>query len=501
MSLAAHLPVLAPALPLLAAPLAMLSRSSGFANAIVTIAAWLSFACAAMLWGRLDGVEAISYHIGSWPPPWGIEYRIDRLSAFMMLLVSGVAGVVLPYSRVCSRGEIADDLHYLHFTMFALCLAGLLGIVATNDAFNLFVFLEVSSLSSYVLIAMGRDRRALTAAWRYLMMGSIGATFIVIGIGFLYLTTGTLNLTDMAQRLGAVRDARPVLAALAFITVGVSLKLALFPLHQWLPGAYTHAPSAVSAFLAATATKVSVYMLIRFHFTVFGEALVFQQWRLPLLLLALSLLAMVAASFVAVFQNNLKRLFAWSSIGQIGYITLGLSFDSVNGVAAAIAHLANHGLAKGAIFLFIGAALAALRQPQTAPPEPTLAQFAGLGRRMPLTCLGIVIAALSLIGVPGSAGFISKWYLLLAALEQQQYIAIVAIAVSSLLAAAYVWRFIEAAWFDPAPDDDAAPIEPPLALLAPAWLLTAATIWFGLEPSLTLGGALDAAQQIGRAHV
>src|SRR3972149_5873173 len=156
--------------------------------------------------------------------------------------------------------------------MYLLCLAGLLGISVTGDAFNLFVFLEISSLSTYVLIALGRDRRALMAGYQYLIMGTIGATFFVIGVGLLYLETGTLNMADMAARLPRGTAARPVLAALAFITVGISLKLALFPLHLWLPNAYAYAPSAVTAFIAATATKVSVYVLLRFYYSVFGES-------------------------------------------------------------------------------------------------------------------------------------------------------------------------------------------------------------------------------------
>ncbi|WP_310451043.1 monovalent cation/H+ antiporter subunit D family protein [Sulfuritalea sp.] len=501
MTLAAHLPALQVVLPLLAAPVAVLLRHGGLAFAVVTAAAWAAFATAIGLWlqvGQGGDGHVISYHIGSWPPPWGIEYRVDRLSSFVLVLVSGMAALVLPYSRSSIAREIAPESHYLYYAMFALCLTGLLGITITGDAFNIFVFLEISSLATYVLIALGRDRRALTAAYQYLIMGSIGATFIVIGIGFLYLMTGTLNLADMAGRLGAIESSRPVLVALAFLTVGISLKLALFPLHQWLPNAYTHAPSAVTAFLAATATKVSVYVLIRFYFSVFGESLVFDQLPLPQVMLGLSLCAMFGASFVAIFQNDLKRLFAYSSVGQMGYITLGLSFDSVNGLAASIVHLFNHGIAKGAIFLLIGGIVAASAARGAVSPAPTFANLAGLARRMPLTCFGIVLGGLSLIGVPGTAGFISKWYLILAALEKGQWWLVGAILLSSLLAVAYVWRFVEVAYFRAAPAGQDARGEAPPALLIPAWLLVAATIWFGLDTSLSLGSALDAAQQLVR---
>ena len=508
-SLSAHLPALQVVLPLLSAPFAVLLRHGGFAFGIVTAGAWAAFACAIGLWLQTGEAGIISYHIGSWPPPWGIEYRVDRLASFVLLLVSGTAAIVLPYSRASIEHEIPRELHYLYYAMFGLCLAGLLGITITGDAFNVFVFLEISSLSTYVLIALGRDRRALAASYRYLIMGTIGATFFVIGIGFLYLMTGTLNIVDLGERLRTVEDSRPVLAALAFITVGVSLKLALFPLHQWLPNAYTYAPSAVTAFLAATATKVSVYVLIRFWFSVFGETLIFEKLPLPQILLLLSLAAMFAASFIAIFQDNLKRLFAYSSVGQIGYITLGMSFDSVNGLGAAILHLFNHGITKAAIFLLIGGVVLGLAKNSAVPnsrgvpagavpPAPTFDRLAGLAKRMPLTCFGIVLAGLSLIGVPGTAGFVSKWYLILAAMEAGQFWIVAAILLSSLLAIAYVWRFVEVAYFKPAPEGTTKQ-EAPLGLLIPAWLLVIGTIWFGLDTSFTVGTATEAALQLVKA--
>ena len=498
MSLAQHLPALQVVLPLISAPLAVLLRRGGLAFAIVTAAAWAAFAVAIALWIQVATGGTVSYHIGHWEPPWGIEYRIDRLNSFVLVLVSGIAAVVLPYSRASIEREIPPESHYLFYAMLGLCFTGLLGITITGDAFNLFVFLEISSLSTYVLIALGRDRRALTASYQYLIMGSIGATFIVIAIGLLYLMTGTLNLADIATKLATINSTRPVLAALAFFTVGVSLKAAIFPLHQWLPNAYTYAPSAVTALLAATATKVSLYALIRFYFTIFGESLVFEKLPLPEIMLGLSLFAMLVANFIAIFQSNLKRLLAYSSIGQIGYITLGLSFDSVHGLGASIMHLFNHGIAKGGIFLLVGCIVASLTIRQGNPPTLTFDRLSGLAKRMPITCFGIVIGGLSLIGVPGTAGFVSKWHLILAAIENGQWWLVGAILLSSLLAIAYVWRFVEVAYFHEPPACQADRGEPTLPLLIPAFVLIAATIWFGFDTSFTVGSSLDAAQQLMR---
>jgi multicomponent Na+:H+ antiporter subunit D len=489
MSIVVHLPALQVVIPLLSAPLAVLMRRANPAFLIVTAASWAAFAAAIALWLDTGDGKTISYAIGSWPPPWGIEYRVDRLSSFILLLVSGMAAITLPYSRASIEREIAREQHYLFYALFALCLAGLLGITITGDAFNVFVFLEISSLSSYALIALGRDRRALLASYQYLVLGTIGATFIVIGIGLLYLMTGTLNLADMAGRIAAVRDTRPILAALAFLTVGISLKLALFPLHHWLPNAYTYAPSAVSAFLAATATKVSIYVLIRFYYSVFGESLVFQQLPMPEIMLMLSLAAMFVASAVAIFQHDLKRLLAYSSVAQVSYITLGLSFDSITGLTASLLHVFNHAVTKGALFLLVGCAVAMVG-------GATLSRLAGLGRVMPLTCFGIVLGGLGLIGVPGTAGFVSKWYLILAALEKQQWWLAIAIVASSLLAVAYVWRFVEVAYFRAPREELATRREAPLSLLVPAWLLMAATVYFGFETSVSVDSAAGVARML-----
>jgi multicomponent Na+:H+ antiporter subunit D len=302
----------------------------------------------------------------------------------------------------------------------------------------------------------------------------------------LYLATGTLNIADLAARLPQVADARAVLAALAFVTVGVSLKLALFPLHLWLPNAYAYAPSAVTAFLAATATKVSVYVLLRFYFTIFGAELVVGGLPMEEVLLVLSLAAIATASLVALWQADLKRLFAYSSVAQIGYITLGVSMASPAGLTAAVAHLFNHGITKGAIFLLLGGVV--LRAGRAG-----FDRVQGLGQRMPLTSLGIVLAGLSLIGIPGTAGFISKWYLVLGAIEAGRWWLAGFIVGTSLIAVAYVWRFVEAAYLAPAVPATPERGEAPPVMLASAWLLVAACVWFGFDTSFTVEGARRAA--------
>jgi len=498
-----HLPVLLIITPLMAAPFCVLIRQRVAAFGLAWAVCWATFVMAAMLLGRvLDGGE-ITYQLGGWAAPWGIEYRIDTLSAYVLLFVSGIGAIVLSFAPQSIAHEIRKDQHYLFFAEYLLCLTGLLGISITGDLFNLFVFLEISSLSAYALISLGAreslppTRRALLAAFHYLVMGTIGATFILIGIGLLYMMTGTLNMADMAVRLREtvgvhgvsmpVNQTRTVLVAFAFLSVGISLKMALFPLHTWLPNAYTYAPSVVTAFLAATATKVSVYILLRVIFTIVGSSFAFNKLPLDAELMVLSLIGIVVASTTAIFQTNIKRMLAYSSVAQIGYIALGISFASLDGLTGAIVHMFNHALIKGGLFLAMGCF--ALRLGST-----ELDDMRGVGRRMPWTTFAWVLGGLGLIGVPVTAGFISKWYLISAALENGSWLVAALVLISSLLALVYVWRVVETAYFQDSPQQQAEVTEAPLAMLIPTYILIGATVYFGVWTSLSAGVARQAAE-------
>jgi multicomponent Na+:H+ antiporter subunit D len=485
--IAAHLPALQVVVPLISAPLCLLLRRPGAAWTVALAVSWFALAVALSLLIEVSIGGPVSYPIGDWAAPWGIEYRVDQVGALVLVIVTAIGAVVMPFAGASVAHEIASDRAYLFYTMYLLCLTGLLGIAITGDVFNLFVFLEISSLSSYVLISMGQDRRALTAAYNYLVMGTVGATFYVIGVGMMYMMTGTLNMADLATRLPAVADTRTILMALAFLTVGLSLKLALFPLHTWLPNAYTYAPSVVTAFLAATATKVAVYAFIRVYFTVFGEVDLFEIAPMVPILMVLALAGMFVGSAVAIFQNNLKRMLAYSSIAQIGYMVLGLSFASVTGLAGGIIHLFNHALMKSALFLALGCVVLRLGTVH-------IDGLRGLGRRMPLTMAAFVVGGLSLIGVPLTVGFISKWYLVQAALEKGWWPIAGLIVLSSLLAVIYVWRVVEIAYFRPAPEGSAAVEEAPIFMLAPTWIMAGASIYFGIDATATLEVARGAAE-------
>jgi multicomponent Na+:H+ antiporter subunit D len=483
-----HLPILVVLPPLLAAPACVVLRDHRLVRALAVAAGGAAFAATVLLLRQVLGGDTVVYALGGWPAPIGIEFRVDALNAFAALVVAANAAVVLPYAGFSLGREVPRERVYLVMALLLLCQGGLLGLALTGDLFNVFVLLEIASLASYVLIAMGRWRRSLIAAFQYLIIGTIGSSFILIGIGMAYMMTGTLNMADLAVRLPPVEETRTVLAAFAFLTVGISIKLALFPLHSWLPDAYTYAPSAVSAFIASSSTKVVFYLLVRIIFTVFGVAFAFSDLALNAVLRPLALAAIGVASTVAIFQSNIKRLLAYSSIAQIGYMVLGLSFGSVHGLTAGIVHMFNHGLMKGGLFLAVGCLMYRVGSVR-------LEDLRGVARRMPWTMAAFVVGGLNLIGVPGTAGFVTKWYLVLAALERGSWGVAAFTVFSSLLAAAYVWRVVESAYFKPeVPQPRLDEVrEAPLALLGPVWLMMGATLVFGVYAAFPVQAARTAA--------
>ncbi len=482
----AHLPALQVIVPMLTAAFAVLLSPRGLAWAAATAASLLSFAIALELtFAVMDGTT-VAYAMGSWPAPYGIALEVDSFSALVLLVITGASSLALVGGRASLDAQVRIDRQPYYYSAWLLAVAGLCGIAVAGDAFNIFVFMEISSLASYILIAGGSDRRALPATFKYLIMGTIGATFYLIGVGLIYMMTGTLNLHDMELRIAGVADQRPILAAAGFITVGLALKAAVFPLHVWLPNAYTWAPNITTAFLAACATKVSLYVLLRFDFFIFQGNLAGHAAQFAAYLAPLAVLGILVGSAVAMFEKNVKRLFAFSSIAQIGYIMLGASFVSVLGLTGGIVHIFNHALAKGAVFLALAAFAVAARSLR-------LEDLGGIARRMPWAFAAFVLAGLSLIGIPGTAGFVSKWYLIAAAIEQGPVgiALIVVIVISSLMAVVYVWRVVEAALFGES-EYEAAQVQVSPSLMATLWVAAGANLVFGLVPGLPVSLAQTA---------
>ncbi len=485
----AHFSALQVIVPMLAAPLCVIVRKPGATWFIALAVGLVCSLNSIVIYQQVQSAGEMTYALGGWPAPLGIEFRIDSANALILLIISFIYLLSVIYARTSISTEVHEKSQSWLYAAWILCFTGLSGITLSGDVFNIFVFLEVSSLSTYILISFGQDRQCLTAAIRYLLMGTIAATFYLIGIGFLYSLTGTLNMADLATLLPELTDENTVAVTLGFIVVGLAVKMALFPFHAWLPNAYTYAPSAISVFLAGTATKAAVYVFIRLVFAIFPDQYFTDFTSSHEVILILGISGAVVASAIAIFQNNLKRMFAWSSIGQIGYIVIGLGLASVAGVAASFLHLFNHALMKTAIFMALGGLL-------VVTGSTSLDALRDAGRRMPWTMAAILIGGLSLIGVPLTTGFISKWYLVSAAFAQNAGWLAGLVLLGSLITVAYVWKIVELAYFRKDPNLAVVRQEAPVSLLIPTWILIVANIYFGIDAQFTGAAAMSAANAI-----
>ena len=484
MTLAEQLPVLVVVLPLFVAPLlALLASRGNLPWLVATLTSALTFAMAIALAAQVMQTGVIYYELGNWPVPFGIGLTIGPLSAMMLMIISGASTVALVAGRESMNAEVGTGHQALLYSCWLLAMTGLLGITVTGDAFNIFVFMEISSLASYVMVANGPKRQALTASFKYLVTGTIGATFYLIGVGYLYMMTGTLNIADMAVRLADVSDTLPVMIAGGFVILGVALKAALFPMHAWMPNAYQHAPTPVAIFFAACATKVALFVMLRVQYELLLPNLGPQAAFLTSWLIPLCVGGFLVGSAVAMFERDLKRMLGYSSVAQLGYIVLGISLANSAGVTAAMIHFFNHALIKAALFVAVAGMVLRFG-------SSNIEQLAGVGKRMPWTTLGFMLAGVSLIGVPLTAGFISKWYLIQAVLELGGLgiLLTILILVSSLMAVVYIWKVVEVAYFKE-PIDGQSMVgvrETPMPLLVVLWVLVLANIWFGIDPSIPI---------------
>ncbi|MGB3455800.1 MAG: monovalent cation/H+ antiporter subunit D family protein [Litorimonas sp.] len=486
-------------LPLLMAAVMALLPKGRWLAWTVTLAVVTAVAVAAMTVLQTQvSLGAFIYEMGGWEPPYGISLRIDALNAPILLLIAAMAVLAVVYGEPAVRAEVSERRGPPFYAALLLCIAGLMGMVVTGDAFNVFVFLEVSSISTYTLVAMGanRDRRALSAAFNYLILGSIGATFYVIGVGFLYAETGTLNMEDMARILANLEGgSRVAQVAFGFIVVGLGLKLAMFPLHTWLPGAYAYSPTVVTAFLASTATKAALYLLYRFCFTVFDPGFDYVAVVLTYVVTGLAVTGMIFASLQAFFQTDARRTLAFSSVAQVGYMLLGIGLISVAGLAGSYLHLINHAVVKGGLFFALGAMWYRFGITR-------ISDMAGISKTMPITTAAFTILAFSLIGVPFTAGFVSKVALAEAAAEQGWWWAVAVIMVTSIIALFYMGRMMMVAYFNPPPesclraDGRVERREAPLLMLVPMVGLAIASILIGLRGNIILTDVAENAARV-----
>ncbi|MBM4146261.1 MAG: monovalent cation/H+ antiporter subunit D family protein [Nitrospira sp.] len=429
-----------------------------------------------------DGV--IRYRLGGWDPPWGIEYMIDHLNAFIAIIIASISFVVAIFSRKSIEHELAKGKIIYFYTIYLLLFTGLMGIVVTGDVFNIYVFLEIASLAGYALIAIGRDR-AVLASFEYVVLGTVGACFYLLGVGYLYSVTGSLNIMDLTLRLPELYHSKVILIAFAFFMVGLALKIALFPLHVWLPDAYTYAPSTVSAMVAATMTKVGAYVMMRIMFTLFEPYFSIKLLPVTTILGWVAAAAMIFGCIQALAQTDFKRVLCYILIAEVGYIVLGISVGNRAGFTGAVLHILNDAVMMACLFMIAGAIYykTGMRH---------IYEFAHLHKKMPVTVTCLVIAAISVVGVPPTCGFFSKWYLVLGAIDARQWFFAFLLLASSLMVAIVFFKMMQTIFFAPAGESAHAHIdephkehkhsrdEAPASMMIPIFIMVAGILLLGI---------------------
>ncbi len=433
----------------------------------------------------------ITYHLGGWRPPMGIEYRIDHLNGLVLLVIFSVALLNLIASREKILAEFPEKAGAF-YGLSLLFVAGLAGITITGDAFNLYVLLEITALSGYALIGMG-NKHAPLAGLHYLIMGTIGASFYLLGVGFLYLMTGTLNMVELSQMLPAFYSSRVVVFAFFFCLIGLFIKMAMFPVHGWLPNAYSYMPTAASGLIAALTTKVMIYVMIRISLLVFTPSFVFVNTLLTSAMVWLAVIAIVAGSILALAQKSLTRMLTFIIVAEVGYMVGGFWLGNRDGITGSVLHIVNDAAMTLCLFLAVGRIRFRLKSDR-------FSDLNGLFRTMPFTMIAFVVGGLSIIGVPPTCGFFSKWYLIKGGLAAGSYEFVAALLFSSLINVILFFRIIEISFFNPQSggknDDHTIPAasginEAPLGMVATSLISATSLIVLGLYTNVLVGRVIQ----------
>jgi multicomponent Na+:H+ antiporter subunit D len=425
-----ELPVLV-ALPVAGAVVALaLGTRRRLAAGVVTVTLLTTLGVALALGARavgLAGGEA-THVVGGFTAPYGIELGLDGVSALVVVLVPSAVLLVRAATRVTRPAPVG--------ALSLLLVAGLGGVALARDVFTLYVFLEITGIAAYALVAVSGDGRAAVAALRYLLVGTIGATLYLLGVGYLYVATGTLNVADLASRLPPLYDSPLVFAAFALVVVGLGVKVALFPLHAWQPAVYSESPDDAAAMLAGLVSTVAAYALFRLVADVFTPAFLVSTPTVRSLALTAALVSVVAGSVLAVRQARVKRMLAYSSIAQFGLVVTAFLLFSETAAFGGVVHLLGHAVVK--VGLFVAAGAIASRT-----GARTVEEYTGLAVRSPVHAVLFSVLALALVGVPPTVGFAGKWFIALGAVETGAWGVLAVVVASTLLTLAYVVRLIE----------------------------------------------------------
>ncbi len=379
--------------------------------------------------------------VGPYDAPWGIAFRIGYIESLMALLFTGVTLMISWYGIYSIQKDIKEEHIKYYFLLVHILLASLLGVVFTNDLFNGYVFIEATTLASCGIIIIKNNERTSKATFKYLIMSVLGSGLLLMGIAFLYAITGQLNIASIHNELikVAVEKQKIITISLSLIMVGLGVKSALFPLHTWLPDAHSSAPTTSSALLSSLVLKAPVVFLIKIIYQVYGLNII-RETPVFTILLILGLAGMILGSVFAIYQKEIKRVIAYSTVAQMGYIFFGIGLGTEMGLMVSLFHIFAHALTKAMLFLCVGSMIE-----QSGYKYKD--QFRGIGKEMPVTLGAFTLGALSMVGIPIFPGFISKWYFSIATINADQYWFLGFILVSSLLNAVYYFPIVINGYF------------------------------------------------------
>ncbi len=382
----------------------------------------------------------ILYYFGNHAQRLGIEFKVDAFSSFFTMFIVILAMIIYIYSSGDQTEGIEEKEYGRYYILFFILMMSMFGILYTNDLFNTYVFIEILSITTCAIISIKRKKDTYTSAFRYVMLNEIGSLSYLFGVALIYMATGYTNMTLVYESISQVWQTFPVnlIIAISFMIVGLGIKAAVFPFHIWLPDAHSSAPSTSSAILSAIVVKVYILVLTKVLFRVYGID-VLEALNIPVILMVLASIGMIMGSVFAIAQKDVKRMLGYSSVAQVGYIILGISLLTHDGLRAAFFHILSHGLMKTALFLSAGAIIFYKKTRR-------INDFDGLGYIMPVAMGLFSIAGLGMIGIPLTSGFISKLNLGLAVLELESWILLAIIIVSSLLNVIYYLPIIISAF-------------------------------------------------------
>ena len=479
-----HLPIIVVLTGLLASYLvpAISYKSKKLTGYFTLIIMAAMFGFTIMLLRQLQLRGDFTYALGGWPAPWGIEFNVDPLGVYMSLILTGMGFIILLYATKDLDHELSDRSLGIFYTLYLLLISSMVGLALTNDLFNIFVFLEISTMTAVAIICVKEKMETIEASLKYLILSVMASASILMAIALLYMVTGHLNLTYIAGELSGALTEYPnvIIAAMALFLVGFGLKSALFPMHVWLPDAHGSAPSPSSAVLSGLVIKIYALILIRLYFQVFPRDIIDV---IPVLeiILWLATIGMILGSMFAIVQVDIKKMLAYSSVAQISYVFLGISLASFPAFQGGLFHILNHAIMKSMLFLAAGVIIytTGFRR---------IDRFNGMGFKLPLTMICFTIGAIGMIGIPGTSGFISKWYLALGALEAGRPFFVLVILVSSMLNGVYYLPIIVNAFFGEEDEElKEKEMEPlPWEMKYTVALLAFGVIFFGLFPTLPL---------------